>query len=224
MKPIIIDNFLENPHEHRNSWVNSSDKAINGYPYHDYLQKTNLKRDAKKIEQQISNVIGKECRLFQRDYSYFSYFSDNPFNLTLNHHDGVGVYPAYVYLTLPEYIQEGEGTNMLEYKITKNRKKSETDENLMESYPLPLPVTENLTPQEAAYYASTDHFNMKNWEVWQHIPMKFNRLVIIEGDYWHKTTRNFGTTRENVRLIELFHFSIIGEEIKLDPKHIPIFR
>ena len=78
MKPIIIDNFLENPHEHRNSWVNSSDKAINGYPYHDYLQKTNLKRDAKKIEQQISNVIGKECRLFQRDYSYFSYFSDNP--------------------------------------------------------------------------------------------------------------------------------------------------
>ena len=223
MKPIIIDNFLDNPYEHRNSWVNLSNDPVDKYPYHAYLQKTNLKRDAEKIEQKISTVVGKECKLFQRDYSYFSYFAKNPFNLTLNHHDGVGVYVAYVYLTLPEYIQEGDGTDMLEYKITKTRKKSETDESLM-NYPLPLPITEDLTPQEAAYYMNTDHFNMQNWDVWEHIPMKFNRLVILKGDDWHKTTRNFGTTRENVRLIEIFHFQDIKEEIKINPQHIPVFK
>jgi hypothetical protein len=44
------------------------------------------------------------------------------------------------------------------------------------------------------------------WEPVIEVPMRFNRLVIFRSDFYHAVTELFGTTIDNGRLVQLFHF------------------
>jgi hypothetical protein len=44
------------------------------------------------------------------------------------------------------------------------------------------------------------------WDCVLHVPMRFNRLVIYRGDYFHAIADLFGDSPENTRLVQLFYF------------------
>lgn len=44
------------------------------------------------------------------------------------------------------------------------------------------------------------------WAVWQHIPMKFNRLILFRPWLWHNAGEGFGDRIENARLVYLIFF------------------
>ena len=44
------------------------------------------------------------------------------------------------------------------------------------------------------------------WEPVLELPMRFNRLIIFRSDFYHAVTELFGTTVDDGRLVQLFHF------------------
>lgn len=51
-----------------------------------------------------------------------------------------------------------------------------------------------------------DGHDRGKWELMHRIPMKYNRIVFFRPWFWHSHGENFGTTRENSRLVQIFFF------------------
>lgn len=49
------------------------------------------------------------------------------------------------------------------------------------------------------------------WEVNMHIPMRFNRLVLIKGNLLHSRSSHFGTTTEDARLTQVFFLQTLND-------------
>ena len=48
---------------------------------------------------------------------------------------------------------------------------------------------------------------------WQHtmtVPMRFNRLVLLQPQYWHTASPGFGDRVENGRLVYLMFFTCVA--------------
>jgi hypothetical protein len=69
---------------------------------------------------------------------------------------------------------------------------------------------------EAAGYSSYDEvrrdileidaFNRSKWELTMTVPMRFNRLVLLQPHYWHTSGPGFGDGIENGRLVYVMFF------------------
>jgi hypothetical protein len=51
-----------------------------------------------------------------------------------------------------------------------------------------------------------DALDRSKWEMTMQVPMRFNRLILLQPHYWHTAGPGFGTTLENGRLIYLMFF------------------
>ena len=51
-----------------------------------------------------------------------------------------------------------------------------------------------------------DAFDRSNWEHTMTVPMRFNRLVLLQPQYWHTAGPGFGDSLENGRLIYVMFF------------------
>ena len=51
-----------------------------------------------------------------------------------------------------------------------------------------------------------DAFDRSKWELTYTVPMRFNRLVLLQPHYWHTSGAGFGDNVENGRLIYLMFF------------------
>jgi len=51
-----------------------------------------------------------------------------------------------------------------------------------------------------------DVFDRSKWELTYTVPMRFNRLVLLQPHYWHTSGAGFGDSIENGRLIYLMFF------------------
>ena len=51
-----------------------------------------------------------------------------------------------------------------------------------------------------------DAFDRSKWQVTMNVPMAFNRLVLIQPQYWHTAGPGFGETVEDGRLVYLMFF------------------
>lgn len=51
-----------------------------------------------------------------------------------------------------------------------------------------------------------DALDRSKWELTMTVPMRFNRLVLLQPHYWHTSGPGFGDTLENGRLIYLMFF------------------
>ena len=51
-----------------------------------------------------------------------------------------------------------------------------------------------------------DAFDRSKWELTYTLPMRFNRLVLLQPHYWHTSGAGFGDNVENGRLIYLMFF------------------
>ena len=51
-----------------------------------------------------------------------------------------------------------------------------------------------------------DALDRSKWELTMTVPMRFNRLVLLQSQYWHTSGPAFGDTLENGRLVYLLFF------------------
>jgi uncharacterized protein DUF6445 len=55
-----------------------------------------------------------------------------------------------------------------------------------------------------------DALDRSRWELTMTVPMRFNRLVLQQPQYWHTAGPSFGDTLENGRLVYLMRFFLPG--------------
>jgi hypothetical protein len=53
-----------------------------------------------------------------------------------------------------------------------------------------------------------DGHDRSKWELMHRVPMKYNRIVFFRPWYWHSHGENFGTTREDARMVQIFFFRV----------------
>ena len=51
-----------------------------------------------------------------------------------------------------------------------------------------------------------DALDHKHWEHTMTVPMRFNRLILLQPHYWHTSGESFGDSVENGRLVYLMFF------------------
>ena len=51
-----------------------------------------------------------------------------------------------------------------------------------------------------------DSLDRSKWELTMTVPMRFNRLVLLQPHYWHTSGQAFGDSVENGRLVYLMFF------------------
>jgi hypothetical protein len=55
-----------------------------------------------------------------------------------------------------------------------------------------------------------DALDRSKWELTMVVPMRFNRLVLTQPQYWHTSGPSFGDTRETGRLIYMMRYFLPG--------------
>ena len=55
-----------------------------------------------------------------------------------------------------------------------------------------------------------DGGDRSKWELTMSVPMRFNRLVLLQPHYWHTAGPGFGDSVENGRLVYLMFFKVAG--------------
>lgn len=56
------------------------------------------------------------------------------------------------------------------------------------------------------FFVTREGMRRERWERCLEVPMRFNRLVLFRGEFFHSHSHYFGTRRDNARLTQLFFF------------------
>jgi len=191
----VIDDFLRNPQEVRAQAL-GLDYAVGGrYPGLNSVQKLRIEG----LDQVISALVREPVRApWSNDFSHGSCriaLASDPqearIHIDQSHRSGI------LYLSRPEDCQGG--TEFFRHRQTNSDR---------------LPMDE-ATLQAAGYSTyeelqkeilDKDALDRSKWEHTMTVPMRFNRLVLLQPHYWHTAGPGFGDTLENGRLIYLMFF------------------
>ncbi|WP_303317614.1 DUF6445 family protein [Flavivirga abyssicola] len=68
-------------------------------------------------------------------------------------------------------------------------------------------TTVNALGEKDVLSIKKDLENESLWEVIDTVEMKYNRMIVFDGQYFHKASDGFGTSPSNCRLTQLFGFN-----------------
>lgn len=191
----VIDDFLRNPEQVRAQAL-SLKYAVGGhYPGLNSVQKLRIEG----LDQVISTLVREPVRAMSGNegshgscrIALASHEQQARIHVDQSHWSGI------LYLSRPEDCRGG--TEFFRHK------KSNTDRVPMDEKSL----------KEAGYssYEELQHeildrdaLDRSKWEHTMTIPMRFNRLVLLQPHYWHTAGPGFGDSLENGRLIYLMFF------------------
>jgi hypothetical protein len=191
----VIDDFLRNPEEVRAQALSMDYEIPGHYPGMNSVQKLRIEG----LDQVISALVREPVRApWTKNFSHGScrvtFASDNQearIHIDESHWSGI------LYLSRPEDCQGG--TEFFRHKRTN------TDRVPMDEATL-----------KAAGYSSyeelqhdildKDALDRSKWEHTMTVPMRFNRLVLLQPHYWHTAGPGFGDSLENGRLIYVMFF------------------
>ncbi len=192
---IVIDDFLPIPQEMRERALKLNFAVGGRYPGLNSIEKFNIPW----LDEMISRLVYEPVRApWTSDFSHGSCRvalakDDQPARIHIDQSHWSGI----LYLTLPEHCQGG--TEFYRHLPTG------TDH---------VPLTAEAL--QAAGYASYDELKSEilekdaldrsKWEHTMTVPMRFNRLVLLQPQYWHTAGESFGDTIENGRLIYVMFF------------------
>jgi len=191
----MIDDFLRNPDEVREKALSLTYTRTGHYPGRGSVERLTIEG----LEQVVGSIVRQPlqanwppnhahstCRLTLADDS-----EEAPIHVDPNHLSGI------LYLSRPEDCRGG--TEFYHHKRTA------TDRMPMDP--------EGLKKLGYASYAELekdilhkDGFDRSKWEPTMEIPMRFNRLVMFQPQYWHTAGPGFGDCVQNGRLVYLIFF------------------
>ncbi|HEX5257927.1 MAG TPA: DUF6445 family protein [Sphingomicrobium sp.] len=196
---IVIDDFLSNPHELRERALKLNYALEGPYPGLNSVEKISIPG----LDEIVSKLVYQPVRApWTKDYSHGSIrlalAKDNqPGRIHIDNSHWSGI----LYLSRPEDCRGG--TEFYRHLPT------DTDH---------LPFTrEELAASGYSSYAelntqvlAKDALDRSKWELATVVPMRFNRLVLQQPQYWHTAGPSFGDSVENGRLVYLMRFFLPG--------------
>jgi uncharacterized protein DUF6445 len=192
---IVIDDFLRNPEEVRRQALGLTYKVEGRYPGLNSSEKITIEG----LDQIVSHLVYEPVRApWTEDFSHGSCrvalaSDDKPGRIHIDQSHWSGI----LYLSRPEDCQGG--TEFFRHIPT------QTDH---------LPLTPDAL-KEAGYSSyddlkkdilEKDALDRSKWELTMTVPMRFNRLVLLQPQYWHTAGPGFGDSLENGRLVYLMFF------------------
>ena len=116
------------------------------------------------------------------------------------HIDGC-YWSALLYMSLPEHCQGG--TDFFKHIET------DTDQAILTPKGIEKLGLQNVEDAEKKYYdiMKKDGQNREKWKKTLHVPMRFNRLVLLRPWLWHTAGPGFGDSLESGRLVYLMFFN-----------------
>jgi hypothetical protein len=195
---IIIDDFLLDPYALRNQALGLKYAVGGRYPGLNSTEKINIPG----LSEIVSRLVYEPVRTpWQADFSHgacrVSLASDNRQDQPPRIHIDQSHWSGILYLSLPEDCRGG--TEFFRHIPTG------TDH---------LPLTPDAL-KEAGYSSydelkadilEKDALDRSKWELAMTVPMRFNRLVLLQPQYWHTSGPGFGDSLENGRLVYLMFF------------------
>ncbi len=191
----IIDDFLRNAGAVRAEALTLNYSVQGRFPGLNSVEK--LRIDG--LDQVVSNIVREPVRApWTNDFSHASCrlalaSDDQPGRIHIDQSHWSGI----LYLSRPEDCQGG--TEFFRHRPTG------TDRLPMDQASL-----------NAAGYSSYEELQTKildkdaldrsKWELTMSVPMRFNRLVLLQPHYWHTSGLGFGDSVENGRLVYLMFF------------------
>lgn len=191
----VIDDFLRNAEEVRRQAL-SLTYAIGGrYPGLNSVQKLRIEG----LDRAISTLVREPVRApWTDDFSHGScrvaLASDEQLariHIDQSHWSGI------LYLSRPEDCQGG--TEFFRHKRTMTDRVPMDEPSLQAAgYSTYEELQKDILDQDA--------LDRSKWEHTMTVPMRFNRLVLLQPHYWHTAGAGFGDSLENGRLIYLMFF------------------
>ena len=191
----VIDDFLRNPHEVRAQALSLKYSVGGRYPGLNSAQKLRIEG----LDQVISMLVREPVRApWTDDFSHGScrvaLASDEQearIHIDQSHWSGI------LYLSRPEDCQGG--TEFFRHRRTNSDRVPMDAESLKAAgYSTYEELQKDILDKDA--------LDRSKWEHTMTVPMRFNRLVLLQPHYWHTAGPGFGDTLENGRLIYLMFF------------------
>lgn len=192
---IVVDDFLEQPYELRNSALRLTYPEQDGaFPGRNSLQRITIEG----LVEQASRIVGEPLSLMTPPQSHAKC------RITLAADKGratVHVDKAYwsgiLYLTKPEDCQGG--TDFFRHVRTG------TDRGPLNHEELAAMGFSSIEDMHREIIEKDSNDSSK-WELTMRVPMRFNRLVLLRPWLWHTAGPGFGDRIENGRLVYLMFF------------------
>ena len=208
----VIDDFLGDPLAYRQralalKYVDQSLRAGVNYP--------GTQTDAQPcdpIMKRIANALGRDIKWNSLDNGAFRLTPAGSHARCDIHVDGNGrenIYGGVLYLNLPEHCRGGTG--FWRHRATGWERRASNEELAASGYATFLDFERRWVPTDRVRaFAEMQDRRADAWDCVLHVPMRFNRLIVYRGDFFHAIGEVFGDRPENSRLVQLFYFEATG--------------
>jgi len=196
---IVIDDFLPNAEELRERALKLNYSLKGPYPGLNSVEKINIPG----LDEMVSRLVYQPVRPpWTKNYSHGSFRlalakDDEPAKIHIDQSHWSGI----LYLSRPEDCQGG--TEFYRHLPTGTDHMQFTEQGIAE---LGYSSFDDLREQ----ILEKDALDRSKWELTMVVPMRFNRLVLTQPQYWHTSGPSFGDTRETGRLIYMMRYFLPG--------------
>ena len=191
----VIDDFLRNAETVRAQALSLTYAVGGRFPGLNSVQKLRIEG----LDGVISSLVREPVRApWSDDFSHGSCrvalaSDDKPARIHIDQSHWSGI----LYLSRPEDCQGG--TEFFRHKPTGTDRVPMDPQSLRKiGYSSYKELQEDILDKDA--------LDRSNWEHTMTVPMRFNRLVLLQPHYWHTAGPGFGDSLENGRLIYLMFF------------------
>lgn len=191
----VIDDFLSDPHAVRRQALTLNYSVPGRFPGLNSVEKLRLQG----LEQIVSALVHEPVRApWTRDFSHASCrlalaSDDQPGRIHIDQSHWSGI----LYLSRPEDCRGG--TEFYRHIPTGTDRVPMTPEGLKSlGYASYDEMKRDILDKDA--------LDRSKWEMTYSVPMRFNRLILLQPHYWHTSGPGFGDSVENGRLIFLMFF------------------
>ena len=191
----VIDDFLRNADEVRRQALSLTYAVGGRYPGLNSVEKLRIEG----LDQVVSRLVQEPVHAPWDDS-----FSHGSCRVALASHDQqarIHIDPSHwsgiLYLSRPEDCRGG--TEFFRHRPT-GTDRAPIDERALQE--VGYSSYEDLQRE----VLDTDALDRSKWEHTMTVPMRFNRLVLLQPQYWHTAGPGFGDSLENGRLVYLMFF------------------
>ena len=192
---IVIDDFLPNAEELRERALKLNYSLKGPYPGLNSVEKINIPG----LDEMVSRLVYQPVRPpWTKNYSHGSFRlalakDDEPAKIHIDQSHWSGI----LYLSRPEDCQGG--TEFYRHLPTGTDHMPFTEQGIGDlGYSSFDDLREEILEKDA--------LDRSKWELTMVIPMRFNRLVLTQPQYWHTSGPSFGDTPETGRLIYMMRY------------------
>lgn len=198
---VIVDDVLQNPDAFR-AIALQQDYPAPAAPTHFPGRNSAGAQMLPNIEQMMSRLAGVPLRAATDEGGAFGKFRlaiEGDKGLSGVHIDNAD-YTAILYLTLPEHCQDG--THFFKHLPSGTDRAPQTDEELRA-------MGCNSVTEFWDNVLNPHTNDPTKWEKISTVPMRYNRLVLLDAKQWHDAGRSFGTDVTNGRLVYLTGYNVV---------------